>query len=334
MKSRSKVFRRLLKGKGLIFRPCAYDALSAILIERAGFDVIGTSGYGISASIIGQPDIGLIGYQEMLERTRTIVNAVSTPVDVDIDTGYGNALNAYWTVLNFARIGAAGVRIEDQVWPKRCGHMAGKNVIPANEMVGKIRAAVKARDEEDPDLVIGARTDARAISTLNETISRAVAYVEAGADYVYVEAPQSLVEVERLVKDIPAPIAFNIIPGGKTPPFTVVDLEERGVRYLSVPMVCLYSATKAMEDALRELKTTRDLTKMAARGVSWAEFNDIVGHKVWRRLELETLSEEEINEKYGTRNLNEIIRGEREVNERTWKKVKDGCSISTSADKP
>jgi 2-methylisocitrate lyase-like PEP mutase family enzyme len=332
MKSRSKVFRKLLEGKELIFRPCAYDALSAILIERAGFDVIGTSGYGISASLIGQPDIGLLGYHEMIERTRTIVNAVSTPVDVDVDTGYGNALNTYWTVLNFARVGAAGVRIEDQVWPKRCGHMAGKSVIPANEMIGKIRAAVKARDEEDPDLVVGARTDARAVSTLDETVSRAVAFAKAGADYVYVESPQSLVEVERLVNEVPTPIAFNIIPGGKTPPFNVLDLEKRGVRYLSVPMVCLYSATKAMEDALRELKTTRDLTKMAARGVSWAEFNDIVGYKAWRRLELETLSEEELNERYGTTNLNEIMRVEREVNERTWKKAV--CSTSTLAGKP
>ena len=217
MKSRAKAFRKLLEGDKLFMRPCAYDALSAVLIEQAGFEVIGTTGYGIAASLVGQPDIGLVGYAEMLERSRTIVNAVKIPVDVDVDTGYGNALNTYWTVKNFARVGAAGVRIEDQEWPKRCGHMVGKSLVSGGEMLGKIRAAVKARDEEDKDMIIGARTDARSITSFEETVERAKSYAEKGADYVYVEAPQSLDEVEKLVKRIPAPLAFNVIPGGKTP---------------------------------------------------------------------------------------------------------------------
>ena len=319
MKSRAKVFRRLLEGEKLFMRPCAYDALSAVLIEQAGFEVIGTTGYGIAASLVGQPDIGLVGYAEMLERSRTIVNAVGLPVDVDVDTGYGNAMNVYWTVQNFSRVGAAGVRVEDQEWPKRCGHMVGKSVVSGDEMLGKIRAAVKARNEEDPDMIIGARTDARSIASFEETVKRAESYAKAGADYVYVEAPQSLVEVEKLVKRIPAPLAFNIIPGGKTPPFKIEDLEARGVRYLSVPMTCLYPAVKAMKAALKELRTTHNLDKIASMGVNWAEFNEIVGHTRWRRLELETLSEAELKVKYGTSDLEEITRKEIDAAKK-WKK--------------
>lgn len=319
MKSRANAFRRLLEGDRLFMRPCAYDALSAVLIEQAGFRVVGTTGYGISASLMGQPDIGLVGYSEMLERSRTIINAVKLPVDVDVDTGYGNAMNVYWMVQNFARVGAAGVRVEDQEWPKRCGHIGGKSIVSVDEMLGKIRAAVKARDEEDPDMVIGARTDVRSIAGFEETIGRAVSYAEAGADYVYVEAPQSLEEVEELVKRVPAPLAFNVIPGGKTPPFKIADLEARGVRYLSVPMICLYPAAKAMQVALKELKTTHDLEKIADMGASWAEFNEIVGHTAWRRRELETLSQAELEAKYGTSDLDAIKRRENEAGKK-WKR--------------
>jgi 2-methylisocitrate lyase-like PEP mutase family enzyme len=319
VKSRVKAFRRLLEGDKLFMRPCAYDALSAVLIEQAGFEVIGTTGYGIAASLVGQPDIGLVGYAEMLERSRTIINAVKAPVDVDVDTGYGNAMNAFWTVQNFARVGAAGVRIEDQEWPKRCGHMSGKSIVSGEEMLGKIRAAVKARDEEDPDMIIGARTDARSILSFEETVKRAASYAKEGADYVYVEAPQSLDEVEKLVKSVPAPLAFNIIPGGRTPPFRIEDLEARGVRYLSVPMTCLYPAAKAMQAALKELRTTHDLGKIASMGVSWTEFNEIVGHTAWRRLELETLSPAELEVKYGTSDLAEITHREAEAGKK-WRK--------------
>ena len=316
---RSKVFRRLLEKPALLLRPCAYDALSAILIERAGFEVIGTTGYGISASMIGQPDVGLVDGSAMLERVRTIVNAVSRPVDADVDTGYGNALNVYWTVKSFARIGAVGVRIEDQIWPKRCGHMAGKQVVEKEERVQKIRAAIDARDEEDPDLVIGARTDARTVTGFEDALDRARAYAAAGADYIYVEAPQSLDEVEAIVKKVSVPVAFNIIPGGKTPPFRVEELEKLGVRYLSVPMTCLYSATKAMIEALEELRKTRNIVRLASMGVTWAEFNEIVGVRKWRRLELGALPEEELMKRYGTMDLDEIMSKELEGTEKKWK---------------
>ncbi|MFN4189876.1 MAG: oxaloacetate decarboxylase, partial [Pseudothermotoga sp.] len=251
---KAKRFREYLARENtLTLRVCAYDALSALLIERAGFEVVGTTGYGISASLIGQPDIGLVGFAEMLERVRTIVNATNLPVDADIDTGYGNALNVFWAVKNFARIGAAGVRLEDQIWPKRCGHMEGKSIISLEEMVSKIKAAVDAKNSENPWLVIGARTDARSVAGFEEVLRRAKAYAQAGADYIYIEAPQSIDEIRTLVREVPKPISFNIIPGGKTPNFDLKELEKIGVKYLSVPMVCLYPATKAMIQALEAL---------------------------------------------------------------------------------
>jgi len=283
---RSKIFRQLLARPGLTLRPCAYDALSAILIERAGFKLLGTSGYAISASSIGQPDLGLISFGELLERARHIINSVSIPVDVDGDTGYGNALNVYWTVKNYIWIDAAGVRIEDQTWPKRCGHMSGKSIISKEEMANKIRAAVRARDEEKSDMVIGARTDARALEGFDKTIERGIAYAQAGADYIYVECPQSLAEVKQLVEEIPIPLAFNLIPGGKTPSFSIPELQDLGVKYLSIPMVCVYPAAKAMAQSLKMLKEG-DMAGIGEIGVSWSEFNDLIGVRKWRQIEEE-----------------------------------------------
>jgi methylisocitrate lyase len=283
---KSKFFRQLLEKPGLVLRPCGYDALSALLIEKAGFEMMGTSGYAISASAIGQPDLGLISFGELLERARNIINSVSIPVDVDADTGYGNALNAYWTAKNFIWIDAAGIRIEDQTWPKRCGHMSGKTIISKDEMLLKIAALIRARDEEGSDLVIGARTDARAIEGFDKTIERAMAYAKAGADYIYVECPQSLEEVKHLVKKIQIPLAFNLIPGGKTPLFSISELENIGVKYLSIPMVCLYPAAKAMLKALQALKKG-NLEKVGEIGINWSEFNELIGVRKWKRLESE-----------------------------------------------
>ena len=285
-KSKSKIFRQLLEKPGLVLRPCGYDALSALLIEKAGFELMGTSGYAISASAIGQPDLGLISFGELLERARNIINSVSIPVDIDADTGYGNALNAYWTAKNYIWIDAAGIRIEDQTWPKRCGHMSGKMIISRDEMVLKIAALIRAREEEGSDLVIGARTDARAIEGFDKTIERAIAYANAGADYIYVECPQSLEEVKHLVKKIQIPLAFNLIPGGKTPSFSISELEAIGVKYLSIPMVCLYPAAKAMLNALRALKNN-DLQKVGEIGINWSEFNELIGVVKWRQMEKE-----------------------------------------------
>jgi 2-methylisocitrate lyase-like PEP mutase family enzyme len=285
--SRSRIFRELLERPGLLLRPCGYDALSALLIEKAGFKLMGTSGYAIAASAIGQPDLGLISFGELLERARNIINCVSIPVDVDADTGYGNALNAYWTAKNYIWIDAAGIRIEDQTWPKRCGHMSGKSIISKEEMASKIRAAIRAREEEGSDLVIGARTDARAIEGFEGTVERAMHYAQAGADYVYVECPQSLEEVARLVKSISVPLAFNLIPGGKTPSFALTELEDLGVKYISIPMVCIYPAVKSMLEALQALREG-DLKRVGELGINWSQFNELIGVKRWRRLEEES----------------------------------------------
>jgi len=285
--SRSRIFRELLERPGLLLRPCGYDALSALLIEKAGFKLMGTSGYAIAASAIGQPDLGLISFGELLERARNIINCVSIPVDVDADTGYGNALNAYWTAKNYIWIDAAGIRIEDQTWPKRCGHMSGKSIISKEEMAAKIRAAIRAREEEGSELVIGARTDARAIEGFEGTVERAMHYAQAGADYVYVECPQSLEEVARLVKSISVPLAFNLIPGGKTPSFALAELEDLGVKYISIPMVCIYPAVKSMLEALQALREG-DLNRVGELGINWSQFNELIGVKRWRRLEEES----------------------------------------------
>jgi 2-methylisocitrate lyase-like PEP mutase family enzyme len=226
----------------------------------------------------------LISFGELLERARKIINCVSIPVDVDADTGYGNALNAYWTAKNYIWIDAAGIRIEDQTWPKRCGHMSGKSIISKEEMASKIRAAIRAREEEGSELVIGARTDARAIEGFEGTVERAVLYAQAGADYVYVECPQSLEEVARLVKSISVPLAFNLIPGGKTPSFALTELEDLGVKYISIPMVCIYPAVKSMLEALQALREG-DLKRVGELGINWSQFNELIGVKRWRRLE-------------------------------------------------
>ena len=285
--SRSRIFRELLERPGLLLRPCGYDALSALLIEKAGFKLMGTSGYAISASAIGQPDLGLISFGELLERARNIINCISIPVDVDADTGYGNALNAYWTAKNYIWIGAGGIRIEDQTWPKRCGHMSGKSIISKEEMAAKIKAAIRAREEEGSELVIGARTDARAIEGFEGTVERAMLYARAGADYVYVECPQSLEEVARLVKSISVPLAFNLIPGGKTPSFALAELEDLGVKYISIPMVCIYPAVRSMQEALQALKEG-DLARVGELGINWSQFNELIGVKKWRQLEEES----------------------------------------------
>jgi len=285
--SRSKVFRELLEQPGLLLRPCGYDALSALLIEKAGFKLMGTSGYAISASAIGQPDLGLISFGELYERARNIINCVSIPVDVDADTGYGNALNAYWTAKNYIWIDAAGVRIEDQTWPKRCGHMSGKSIISKEEMAAKIKAMIRAREEEGSELVIGARTDARAIEGFEGTVERAILYAQAGADYIYVECPQSLEEVARLVKSISVPLAFNLIPGGKTPSFALAELEDLGVKYISIPMVCIYPAVRSMQEALKAL-SEGDLKQVGELGINWSQFNELIGVKKWRQLEEES----------------------------------------------
>ena len=201
---KTTLLRKMLEAREPLVMVGAYDAISAILIQRAGFKAIQCSGFGIAASLLGKPDVGLLSYGEMLDQTRKIVQSVDVPVMADGDTGFGTAVNVYRTVQEFEAISAAGVNLEDQVFPKRCGHLEGKEIVPVEEMVGKIEAAKAART--DPDFIINARTDAIAVSGIDEAIRRGNAYAEAGADLVFVEAPRTAdvhgpVEADRVATD-------------------------------------------------------------------------------------------------------------------------------------
>ncbi|MBI2525697.1 MAG: isocitrate lyase/PEP mutase family protein [Candidatus Rokubacteria bacterium] len=246
--------RRMLQEPGLIVAPGAYDGISARLIESAGYRAAYMTGAGTAASHLGQPDLGLATLTEMATHARHLASCISLPLIADADTGYGNALNVVRTVREYERAGVAGLHLEDQVAPKKCGHIAGKQVIPAREFAEKIRAACEYRT--DPDLVIIARTDARAVTGLEDAIARGNLYAEAGADIVFVEAPQSEEEVGRIVREVKAPLLANMVPGGKTPQLPVATLERLGFKVVIFPAACMGAAIPAMERALARLKET------------------------------------------------------------------------------
>ena len=246
--------RQMLNTPGIIVAPGAYDGLSARLIERQGFKAVYMTGAGTAASVLGQSDVGLTTLSEMTTHAANIASCVSLPVIADADTGYGNPLNVIRTVREYERAGVAGIHLEDQVFPKKCGHIAGKAVIPMREFAEKIRAA--AENRRDEDFVIIARTDARAVNGLDDAIERGLRYREAGADVIFVEAPTSREEVERVAREIKAPLLSNQVPGGKTPGLTVAELEKLGYKIVIFPVVGLMAATLAIEKALAQLKET------------------------------------------------------------------------------
>ena len=246
--------RQMLNAPGVIVAPGAYDGLSARLIERQGFKAVYMTGAGTAASVLGQPDVGLTTLSEMTTHAANIASCVSLPVISDADTGYGNPLNVIRTVREYERAGVAGIHLEDQVFPKKCGHIAGKAVIPMQEFAEKIRAA--AENRRDEDFVIIARTDARAVNGLDDAIERGLRYREAGADVIFIEAPTSREEIERVAREIKAPLLSNQVPGGKTPGLTVTELEKLGYKIVIFPVVGLMAATLAIEKALAQLKET------------------------------------------------------------------------------
>jgi carboxyvinyl-carboxyphosphonate phosphorylmutase len=278
-------FRNMLNEEGIVVQPGVYDALTAKLAERVGFKIITHTGYGTAASLLGMPDVGLVSFKEMCDRVTSIARAVSIPVFSDADTGYGNAINVYRTVKEYIRGGTAGLFIEDQVWPKRCGHMSGKQVIPAEEMVGKIKAAIDARDGEDPDFVIGARTDALATHGLDEAIRRANLYSGAGADFVYIEAYENIEQMERAIKSVSAPLSLNLIEGGKTPIVNIKQAEEMGFKLVAFPLTALWATTKAVTRALEVLKETGSAQSYLNELTTWEQFNEIIGLPEIREME-------------------------------------------------
>ena len=245
--------RQLLAGAGTVVAPGAYDALSARLIEEAGFPAVYMTGFGAAASLLGRPDIGLLSGSEMVEHARRIAGCVAVPLIADADTGYGNPINVIRTVRDYERSGVAAIHLEDQVMPKRCGHLSGKVLVPVEEMVAKVRAAVAART--DPDFVVIARTDARAVDGMDAALSRAARYLDAGADVLFVEAPESEEEIELVSREFEGvPLLFNWAEGGRTPPVSLSRLEELGFRIVIFPVGALLSAATAVRSFLETLR--------------------------------------------------------------------------------
>jgi len=257
MPSPAETLRALLAQDKLHVMPCCYDALSAKLIEQAGFDLTFMSGFATSAARIGQPDLGLMSYGEVLDQARNITETLAIPLIADGDTGYGNAMNVRRTVSGFARAGAAAVMIEDQVAPKRCGHTPGKAVVGRDEAFDRIKAAVDAR-EEGADILILARTDARHEHGLAEAIDRAAAFKDLGADILFVEAPKTMAEMQEICRELPGPKMANIVEGGETPDLRHEELRSIGYAIAAYPLTLMASAMKAMVTTLQQLKSDDD----------------------------------------------------------------------------
>lgn len=246
-------FRDLLRQDGMVVAPGAYDCITAKLIEQAGFAAVYMTGAG-TAAMLGYPDFGLVTMSEMVANAARIAAAVELPVIADADTGYGNELNVFRAVREFEKSGVAGIHIEDQEFPKKCGHLEGKQVIPRDEYTAKIRAAAAAR--RDPDFVIIARTDSRAVAGLDEAIARADGALAAGADMAFVEAPQTLEEVAAVPRRVDGPCLLNVVRGGKTPDLDLREAEGMGYKLAIVPGMLLQSVVAVCDQMLAELKAS------------------------------------------------------------------------------
>jgi carboxyvinyl-carboxyphosphonate phosphorylmutase len=277
--------RELLARPEPVVAPGAYDALSARLVEQAGFDVVYMTGFGSTASLIGRPDVGLLTGTEMIDNARRIVAAVDVPVIADADTGYGNAVNVVRTVQGYEQAGVAGIHLEDQVMPKKCGHMSGKAVIGADEMAGKIRAAVAAR--RDPDFLLIARTDAAAVEGLDAAVARARAYADAGADVLFVEAPTSEDDIARVAAELHgvAPLVFNWAEGGRTPPLPLARVAELGYSLVLFPIGTLLAATAGIRGLLATLRTDGNPAAALPGLPTFDGFTDLIGLPEIRELE-------------------------------------------------
>ncbi len=282
--------RQMLDEPEIVVLPGAYDALSARLAEQAGFRAVFTTGFGFAATVLGMPDYGLLTMTETMDRVRHVVQTLGVPLVADMDTGYGNALNVVRTVRECVGLGVAGIILEDQEWPKKCGHFEGKRVIPAEEQVAKLRAAAAAR--EGDDLVIIGRTDARQPLGLEEAIRRGKLYREAGADVVFIEAPRSVDELREVAAAIPdAPLFANMIEGGKTPLLTSQELRELGYKLVVYPLSALFSAAKAIEDTFRALFETQSTASRRDAMVGFERFEEMIGVPGWQELERQYVAE-------------------------------------------
>ncbi len=266
---------QVLQRHGSIVFPGVYDTLSAKLVERAGFPMSFISGYSVAATAIGEPDLGLLTQTEIVERARRVCGSVGIPILVDADTGYGNPLNVIRTVKELISAGAAGCFLEDQVWPKKCGHMRGKRVVDRDEYVNKIRAAVEARAGKD--FFIVARTDALAAVSLDEAIARVTAAREAGADASFVEAPESLAQMVEVGKRAPKPIVANMIEKGKTPVLSRGELSRMGFDLILYPLAGIFAAAAALKAVYEKLKRDETTQGIYDRLMTFEAFNELIG---------------------------------------------------------
>lgn len=267
--------QKILDEVGVLAFPGIYDTLSAKIAEQVGFPMGFISGYSLAATTIGEPDFGLLTQTEVVERARAICNSVSIPIIVDADTGYGNPLNVYRTVTQLIDAGAKGCFLEDQVWPKKCGHMRNKKVIERDEYLHKIQAAVDARGEHD--FFIVARTDAEAVLGLDEAIARVKAAREIGADASFVEAPGSIEQLKRVGKEVPKPIVANMIEGGLTPVLNKSTLEELGFQLILYPLTGLYATGKIIKTLYSKLHKDGTTLGMEDSLLNFEEFNELIG---------------------------------------------------------
>ena len=280
---RTSLFRKYILEDSILVMPGAHDALTARIVEQAGFKAITIGGYSASASLLGQPDLSFLTLTEMVDCIHRIVGAVDIPVFTDGDTGHGGVLNVRRTVKEIERTGAAGMFIEDQIFPKRCGHMLDKQVIEKKEMVAKVKAAVDAR--VDDDFVIMARTDALAVNGLEDAVERANIFRQAGADLIFVEAPTTVEQMRTITAQVDAPTLANNIEGGKSPLLSANELEEIGYSTVVFPVAATYAVAKVVIDLMSELDTTGTTAGFRDRMVSFDEFNQLIDLDRLRSLE-------------------------------------------------
>ena len=278
-----KNLRSMLKSNKPLVIPGVYDAIGAKIAEKVGFDAMFQTGYGTSATLFGMPDYGFIGATETVDNARRICRAVKVPVIVDSDTGYGNALSVWKLVKELESAGASGIFLEDQRWPKRCGHMQGKEVVSQEEYTEKLGAAIDARESED--FIIVARTDARATEGLDAAIERGLQNKKTGADAVFVEAPRSIDEMKQIGKSIKAPLVANMIEGGATPISSAQELHKMGFKIILYPLSVLFANTFATMNILQELKKTGTTSKYKNKVVNFDQFNDLVELSKFRKME-------------------------------------------------
>jgi 2-methylisocitrate lyase-like PEP mutase family enzyme len=300
---KSTILRKAIMARRAVVVPGCHDALSAKVIERSGFEAIQVSGFGVAGSLLGKPDVGLVQMKDVLEITWNIAQAVNLPVMADVDTGGGNAINAASITERLIEMGLAGMNIEDQVFPKRCGHMAGKEVIPAEEMAGKVRACVKVRDRLDADFIVNARTDVYAMAGLEEAIRRCNLYLESGADVAFIDGIGGRSDIEKAVRSIRGPISVNLmdaVTGVRTELIPVPELARMGVGRVSIPVASIMVS-------LRSLKAFFDALKASPTGIlagqtqwvpSFQEYTEFVGLEEYRAMEEEFLPKDRLEAKY------------------------------------